>query len=495
MTRLLLPKIILGLIALVVLSLCADPPLARADMGIILPEPVRVEEPGQTAFIAFNGREEILLLGTDVKAARATAALQFTPFPSPPEVALAPEDAFARLQELLTAHHVFYWKKTKGAGSPEATSGESEPAAVLSHQKLGLHDVTVVEVKDAARFAAWVQAYFRKQGWPPRALTAAEEAVVADYCRRDFRYFVIDRVELKEALRSVPPLTFRFRSPALYYPLKVTNLFGGEGEAQLIVCGGERVLERLPIFLAQTVLDRWQESTRAAVAPGELARVVPDAAKLFAGEQELQAFRYRGKLSFRGDLWVDPAVPLLRAGGQACPEAVLRQEKGVWLVPARDAFAALNAKVSWDAKRREVVVTAGGLLSGAPRDPVANSIWKAIGATFASRAEGYGGKPVSHMTVDAPLVIRFPVDPRPVPAYDPAAKKTRTRLCCLTYVNGRRYVLYDPAVPAGRVAPRVVNGRFCLPAGIFADLLGAGVTWNDTTGELRIDGLWFSQKA
>lgn len=69
-----------------------------------------------------------------------------------------------RLQELLTAHHVFYWEKTKGAGHQEVTLGEGEPATVLSHQKLGLHDVTVVEVKDADRFAAWVQAYFRKHG-------------------------------------------------------------------------------------------------------------------------------------------------------------------------------------------------------------------------------------------------------------------------------------------------------------------------------------------
>ncbi|MDI6632546.1 MAG: DUF2330 domain-containing protein [Bacillota bacterium] len=496
MTRLFLPKIILGLTALVVLSLCVSLPAAQADRGIIVPDPVRVEEPGQTAFIAFNGREEILLLGTDVKAARATAALQFTPFPSPPEAALAPEDAFARLQELLTAHHVFYWKKAKGAGSPEATLGEGEPVKVLSHQKLGLHDVTVVEVRDAARFAAWVQNYFRKQGWPVRALTAEEEAVVAGYCRRGLKYFVIDRVELKETLRSVPPLTFRFATPALYYPLKVTNLFGGEGEAQLVVCGEEHLFARLPAFLATTVPSgRWEESTRAAVAPRELARVAPGAAKLFAGEQELQAFRYRGKLSFRGDLWVDPAAPLLRVGGQACPEAVLHQEKGAWLVPARDVFAGLNAKVSWDAKRREVVAAASGLHSRVPKNSAANSVWEAIGATFESWAEEYLGKPVGHMIVNSPLEIRFPVDPRPVPVYDPAAKKTRTRPCYLAYVNGRRYVLYDPAAPGNRVAPRVVNGRFYLPAGVFADLLGAEVTWDNATGELRIDRLRFWQKA
>uniref|UniRef100_UPI002FE3C853 copper amine oxidase N-terminal domain-containing protein n=1 Tax=Thermodesulfitimonas autotrophica TaxID=1894989 RepID=UPI002FE3C853 len=206
-----------------------------------------------------------------------------------------------------------------------------------------------------------------------------------------------------------------------------------------------------------------------------------------------QAFRYRGKLSFRGDLWVDPAAPLLRAGGQACPEAVLHQGKGEWLVPARDAFAALNAKVSWDAKQREVVVTAGSLQSGVPKNSAAYSVWKVIGATFESWAEEYLGKPVAHMIVDSPLEIRFLVDPRPMSVYDPAAKKTRTRPCYLAYVNGRRYVLYDPAVPAGRVAPRVVNGRFCLPAGVFADLLGAKVTWNDGTGELRIDGLRFWQ--
>jgi hypothetical protein len=180
---------------------------------------------------------------------------------------------------------------------------------------------------------------------------------------------------------------------------------------------------------------------------------------------------------------VDPAAPLLRVGGQACPQAVLRQEKGEWLVPARDAFAGLNGRVSWDGRQREVVVTASGLLSWLPRDPAAEKLWAACGATL--QPEGF--------RIDEPVTIRFPVDPRPVPVYDPAAKKNRTRPCYLAYVNGRRYVLYDPAVPAGRVAPRVVNGRFCLPAGVFADLLGAKVTWNDGTGELRIDGLRFWQ--
>lgn len=83
MQRLPVRKTILGFMALAVLLFCASQPLARADMGIILPKLVQVEEPGQTAFIAFNGREEILLLWTDVKAARATAAFQFTPFPEP----------------------------------------------------------------------------------------------------------------------------------------------------------------------------------------------------------------------------------------------------------------------------------------------------------------------------------------------------------------------------------------------------------------------------
>lgn len=483
MRRLPLSKTTLGLVALAVLLFCANPPLARADMGIIAPEPVRVEEPGQTAFVAFNGREEILLLGTDLKAARATAALQFTPFPSPPEVELAPEEAFARLQELLKEHQVFYWKRTEGPGSVMAAPAESEPIKVLSHRKLGLHDVTVVEVRDAAGFAAWVRDYFRKQGWPVRALSAEEEAIVADYCRRGFRYFVIDRVEIEKTLRSVPPLTFRFKTPALYYPLRVTNLFGGEGEAQLIVCGGKRVLDRLPVFLAQTVPDRfwWQESSRATVAPRELARVAPGAEKLFAGEQELQAFRYRGKLSFPADLWVDPAVPLLRINGRACPQAVLRQEEGEWLVPARDVFAELDAQVTWDAGRREAVVTASGLLSGLPRDPAAQNLWAACGATLQPESFHVGN----------PLEIRFPVDPRPVSLYDPTAGKERTRPCHLAYVNGRRYFVYDPAAAAGRVAPRLVDGRFLLPAGVFRDFLGARVTWDGGAGELRIEGLWF----
>ena len=87
-------------LAAVFLLLLAFPVTARADRGVIYTEPVALSEPGQKAFIVFNGTEELLVLATDVQAARETAVLEFTPFPAEPVMMLAPDGALDRLQEV-----------------------------------------------------------------------------------------------------------------------------------------------------------------------------------------------------------------------------------------------------------------------------------------------------------------------------------------------------------------------------------------------------------
>lgn len=276
--------------------------------GVIYTEPVALAEPGQKAFIAFNGGEELLVLATDVRAARQTAVLELIPLPAEPAVTLEPDWAFEKLQEVLNAHRVVYFRQAERLG-PAPGAGGGEAVELLLHERLGVHDVTMVRAKDPAAFATWVKGYFRKYDFPVRGLTPQEEAVVADYCRRGLTYFVFDLVRVVEKVQSVPPLVYRFKTPALYYPLKTAALYGGSGRVDLVICGDGRLLDRVRSKLSGTLpagAPSWRASNRASLDAAELAGVTPEVARVVTGEQELQAFRYEGLLSFRPDVWVDP---------------------------------------------------------------------------------------------------------------------------------------------------------------------------------------------
>ncbi|MGB9885640.1 MAG: stalk domain-containing protein [Moorellales bacterium] len=429
-------------LAVLLFLVLAGAPEARADRGVIYTEPVGLAEPGQKAFIAFNGEEELLVLATDLWAARQTAVLEFIPLPAEPAVTLAPDGAFEKLQEILKAHRVVYFRTEKSGPTQEVGGGEA--VELLLHRRLGVHDVTVVRVKDPAAFAAWAGAYSRKNGFPVRGLTPQEEAVVADYCRRGFNNFVFDLVRVGEKVQSVPPLAYRFKTPALYYPLKTAALYGGSGRADLVICGDGRLLDRVYPGLSGTIPDgapSWRASNRVSLDAAELAGVTPEVARVVTGEQELQAFRYEGPLSFRADVWVDPREILVEVNGRPLELDVPPVlAGGACFVPAKAVWEALGARVVWDAARREVVATAEG------------------------------------------LTLRVPIEPEVVDSRSAAGQKTLPRRY-VAYLNGERR---DLAALAAACAPgasfpepalRVVQGRLLLPVRLAAGLLGARAEW------------------
>ena len=133
-------------------SWCWRFPWRPGPTGVVATEPVVVSEPGQKAFVAFNGEEELLVLGADLRAERDTAVLEFMPFPAQPAVALAPDGVFSRLQELLNTRGVAYTRS--GRLAPGGGAGGGEAVDLLLHQRLGVHDVTVVRVNDPEGFAS-----------------------------------------------------------------------------------------------------------------------------------------------------------------------------------------------------------------------------------------------------------------------------------------------------------------------------------------------------
>ena len=58
-------------------------------------------EPAQNAIIAWNGKEQILLLSTDLKASKPTKVLEVLPLPSEPVVTRGDAATFSKINALI----------------------------------------------------------------------------------------------------------------------------------------------------------------------------------------------------------------------------------------------------------------------------------------------------------------------------------------------------------------------------------------------------------
>src|SRR5450631_1855725 len=76
------------------LSIFAFSKSGNHDMGMIHATDAKVSEDSQKAIIFHNNSEEVLILGTDLKATKNTGVIRFIPFPSEPTVSLAPNASF-----------------------------------------------------------------------------------------------------------------------------------------------------------------------------------------------------------------------------------------------------------------------------------------------------------------------------------------------------------------------------------------------------------------
>jgi hypothetical protein len=301
----LFPKIVfsffLGLFALFAFSVKSD-----GDMGQVSVTAAKVSEDSQKAIIFHNFEEEVLILGTDLKAQKKTGIIRFIPFPSEPTVRLAPERAFEAAAKLIEKHGLKFIRMTR-SGPPSAQAVE-----LRFNQKLGAHDLAVIKVNDASGFRKWVNDFFEKKGLPQKSEYPEVETIVNDYVRRAISWFVFDFVEVTEETRFIEPVEYRFKTKNLYYPLKASNTFGGRGGIDLILV--------LPGTLFDAKLDHWScfgipglsAATSAQTSPEELKAIYSDAGAFFGGRNIfIQFLKYLGEYKFNEDILADPsqAVP------------------------------------------------------------------------------------------------------------------------------------------------------------------------------------------
>jgi hypothetical protein len=296
-------------------------PNAFADMGrvYVSTEGVQVSEDAQKAIILHNNREEVLILGTELKADRRTPIVRFIPFPSEPQVSLAPKDAFERLAGIVAKYRLQY-VYTMHSKAPGASSSSTEGVEVRFSAKLGAHDMTVIKVRDAAAFRSWVNGYFHRKGLPHSKSYPKEEAIVADYVARGIDFFVLDAVEVTKDKHFIDPVVYRFASNALYYPLRTSNSFGGKGTIELYIVSpatlcfpgsnifmdqGDKAINTQGNAEGDCLNLSVKASTSAMLVPDEhdLQAIYPKADAFFAGQPAfLQSIRYVGDYQFKDDI-------------------------------------------------------------------------------------------------------------------------------------------------------------------------------------------------
>ncbi|MBI5595298.1 MAG: DUF2330 domain-containing protein [Elusimicrobia bacterium] len=313
-------------------GLCAP---AHADMGRIhtRSESVTVSEAAQKAIILHNLTEEVLVLGTDLKASEKTGIVRFIPFPAEPTVGLAPDDAFETAASLIKKYGLKYqeYSFSKGGEGGAASQG----VEIRLNQKLGAHDMTVIKVNEVSAFRAWVNGYFEKKGLMAKDEYPAEEGIVADYVRRGFVHFAVDFAEVSTETRFIEPVSYRFKTKQLYYPLLTSNSFGGEGSIELIVIApttlctpgntpfdpysgaayretrpeAQRPYNQRPLCFNLPL----KASTSALLAGEEKAikGLSGEPGGFFGKEQAIiQVISYTGKYSFKDDILADAATGL-----------------------------------------------------------------------------------------------------------------------------------------------------------------------------------------
>lgn len=298
-----------------VMGLLLASTVVRADMGQVhvAEEGVTVSESAQKAIILHNREEEILILGTELQAKaprqRAVPMVRFIPFPTEPTVQLAAAGAFPQMAALVQKYQLRYqhYAHSKGGG----LQGREQAVELRFSEKLGSHDVSVIRVNAPAAFRQWVSGYFRQKGLPVADRYPEAEAIVQDYVARGLVWFVLDAVEVNANTRFVEPLQYRFKSQALYYPLKTSNTFGGQGAIELFLV--------TPVSPCKPGTDdvpytdqgynclgqRFEASTSAELvgAENDLDAVYPDWQRFF-GESKIfvQASRYFGPYQFAQDV-------------------------------------------------------------------------------------------------------------------------------------------------------------------------------------------------
>jgi hypothetical protein len=208
---------------------------ARADRGSIPFSPgVEIFEPTQRALLAWDGKEEIMLLTTDLRASEPVKVLEVVPLPAEPEVKKGDIEVFRRAVSIINSRQARH--RSRALALAGAKGERDGPAGeVTFHEKIGAHDIRVTHVREGGGFVAWVERYLRSAGAESPGVPAELREVIEEYIAEGFTWFVFDTVELGTETRTNDAIQYRFRSDCVYYPMRITRTESGSTTVELLV--------------------------------------------------------------------------------------------------------------------------------------------------------------------------------------------------------------------------------------------------------------------
>jgi hypothetical protein len=245
-------KIIGVIILLFILNFNAQ--VLYAERGSIPFQPeVKISEPIQRAMIAWNGTEEILLLSTDMSASGKTKVLQIIPFPAEPVVKMGDVEVFRKAIKLINQKIRDRSAQTVRKEGQENITGDTA-GEVTFHQIIEANDIMVIHVLDVNIFSNWVERYFQAYEVKNPQIPEAIKAVVNDYLKEGFLWFVFDVVSLDEVPKTTKAIQYRFITESLFYPLRINRTEEGETSIELLVLTQRPLIQFPGISIEEIIL-------------------------------------------------------------------------------------------------------------------------------------------------------------------------------------------------------------------------------------------------
>ncbi|MBK9121297.1 MAG: DUF2330 domain-containing protein [Phycisphaerales bacterium] len=275
---------------------------AQADRGSAPFKPyVQIFEPTQRALIAWNGEEEILLLTTDLRASEPTKVLEVLPLPSEPKVGKGDIEVFGKATELINRKLAERERLAADAWRSQTALLPKPAGEVTFAERIGQHDIRVVKVNDADGFVEWVSAYLRKAGVENPKIPEPLQQAIGEYLKDGYAWFVFDVVELGTDVKTNEAIQYRFKTPALYYPMRISRTDAGETSVELLVLTPRMLTKFAGLPMEQVKL----RHEPIAITDEELAELNPELSALLGcrGEHKLRIWEIRGRLdSFTADV-------------------------------------------------------------------------------------------------------------------------------------------------------------------------------------------------
>ena len=186
---------------------------------------VVVAEVDQRALIAFDGREELLVVNSVLQASEPASVIRLLPLAAEPKVDTGKAEGFATAAQIISAglsRRAAKMLDISGFTAPAIAEKEEERSAPSAEKRPAAKDaIKIVKATDrAALDAAIAELAETKPGQPPAVPPLLAKAI-DEYRSEGYVWFVLERLEVAATPTPTPCLRLHFATDRLYYPLRI----------------------------------------------------------------------------------------------------------------------------------------------------------------------------------------------------------------------------------------------------------------------------------